>query len=115
MSATLKFWVALVAAIATAVGPLLAGAHDLGLVGSINVLVAGAGALYVFLTRNEHEGSAWQYAKTYAHAIATVGVLLVSVLSNGVSPMEWLQIGLAAAGTLGVFAVKNKTTGAHAL
>jgi len=113
MSAALKFWIAALAAVAAAVGPILASG-PLDFPALVNVLVAAGGAIYVYLTKNDAAGT-FAYAKTVAHGVAAAGVILVSVLSGGISPLEWIQVGATLLGTLGVFAVPNKTTGAHAL
>jgi hypothetical protein len=106
MSSALKFWVAAAAAVAVAVGPILASG-PLDFPGLVNVLVAAGGAIYVYLQRNDVTGT-YAYAKTLAHAVAAVGVILVSVLSGGISPVEWIQVGATLLGTLGVFGLRNK-------
>lgn len=102
---TVKFWVALFAAVAAAVGPFLA-AGPLDFAGIVNVLVAGGGALYVYLSKNDPTG-VWSYAKTIAHGVAAVGVIVLSVLSGGISPLEWIQVGATLLGTLGVWKLGN--------
>jgi hypothetical protein len=101
----LKFWAAALAAVVAAVGPVLAHG-PLDLTGQISALVAVAGAVYVYLQKNDDDG-VYAYAKTMAHAVASIGVIVVSVLSGGISPMEWIQVGATVLGTLGVFGLKN--------
>lgn len=49
------------------------------------------------------------YAKTIAAAIATAAITLQVVMSDGtVTTSEWITVGLAALGALGVYAVPNK-------
>jgi hypothetical protein len=49
-----------------------------------------------------------KYAKTVASAVAAGAVALVAALTdNSVSPGEWVTIGLAVLGAVGVYAVPN--------
>jgi hypothetical protein len=49
-----------------------------------------------------------KYAKTVASAVAAGAVALVAALTdNSVSPGEWVTIGLAVLGAVGVFAIPN--------
>lgn len=101
----MKFIVQLVAAGLAAVVPIIAQG-PLDTVGWFNVIALAAGAAYVFLTSNDIPG--WEYAKTLVSVVAAVCVVLMSVWSDGVSPMEWLQVAAAGLGALGVLAVPNR-------
>jgi hypothetical protein len=49
-----------------------------------------------------------RYAKTAVSAVAAGAVALTAALTdNSVSPGEWVTIGLAVLGALGVYAVPN--------
>jgi hypothetical protein len=50
----------------------------------------------------------WKYAKTaVAATIAGCTVLASAITDNNISPSEWVGIGLAVLGALGVYAVPN--------
>lgn len=50
-----------------------------------------------------------RYAKTIVAVLAAGAVALQAALTdNTVTPAEWVVIGLAALGALGVYAVPNK-------
>lgn len=78
----------------------------------INVVILGAGAIMVYNASNDIPG--WNYAKLIASAVSAVAVLLVSSLEGGISPAEWIQLALAAAGAVGVGALPNGNRPAHA-
>ncbi|AXH68765.1 hypothetical protein SEA_COMRADE_50 [Streptomyces phage Comrade] len=73
----------------------------------INVAIAGAGAAAVFAAPNV-PGS--RYTKAVLAIITAVLTFLVTVITDGVSTAEWLQVLVIAAGAVGVYAVPNKPT-----
>jgi len=91
-------------AILAAVVPALA-AGPMAFESWVNVVILGAGVIMVYNASNDIPG--WNYAKLIASAVSAVAVLLVSSLEGGISPAEWLQLGLAAAAALGVGALPN--------
>ncbi len=85
----------------------LAAVWDGGVLASewINVAIVGAGALSVFTAPNV-PGAA--YTKTILSAITAGLVVLASVITGGLVFPELIQILLAAAGAVGVYALPNK-------
>lgn len=73
----------------------------------INVAVVGVGALAVFTGPNV-PGAA--VTKMVLSVLTAVLVLLVNLISGGVTLAEWLQLAMAALGALGVYAIPNATT-----
>lgn len=71
----------------------------------VNVAIVGAGALMVFTAPNV-PGAA--YTKAILSAITAGLVVLASVITNGIVFPELVQILVAAAGAVGVFAFKNQ-------
>lgn len=72
----------------------------------INLGVVAIGAVVVYALPNFPDSVA-KYAKSGA-AFATAGlVALLSFLSDGVQPTEWMQIILAAFAAVGVYIVPN--------
>lgn len=71
----------------------------------VNVAIAGVGALTVFYAPNVPFA---KYTKSVV-AAATAGlIVLQSAITDGVTQTELIQIVLAVAGAVGVYAVKNK-------
>lgn len=76
----------------------------------VNVAILGAGALGVFAAPNV-PGAA--YTKAALAVITAVLTLTVQLLFDGALDLtDWLQLGVAALGALGVYAVPN-TGAAH--
>lgn len=98
-----KAVVQLIATILAAVIPALANG-PMTATAWINVVILGTGAVMVYNAANL---PGWDYAKLIASAVSAVAVLLVSALEGGISPAEWIQLALAAAGALGVGALPN--------
>jgi len=73
----------------------------------INVAIAGAGAAAVFAAPNV-PGS--RYTKAILAIVTAVLTFLVTVITDGITASEWLQVLVIAAGALGVYAVPNKPT-----
>ena len=90
--------------VVAAIVALLNGTDHPGASDWINCAIIGLGAVGVAGAGNLPEGL-WSHAKTYVAAATAAAVVLQSVVTDGVSAAEWLQIALAAAGALGVAAV----------
>ena len=101
-----KTIVQVIVAVLAAVLPSVVVGEPLGLVGWINIVVLAAGAVNVFNAANLPH---WNVAKAIASAVAAVGVVLISALSDGgVTAGEWVQIITALLGSGAVFAVPNR-------
>jgi drug/metabolite transporter (DMT)-like permease len=97
--------------IATAFGAVIAANTDgdVSVTEWVNVLIAVVGAALVYLVPNLPDGIK-AYAKTFVAAIvAGLTVLASALISGGIETNEWLQIGMAILGALGVFIVPNAT------
>lgn len=70
----------------------------------INVVIVGLGAVAVLGAGNLPSG-VWAYAKTIVAAASAGAVFLQSAISDGISSSEWLQLGLAVLGAVGVLAL----------
>ena len=102
MSNYLKFAAQVGATVLAAVVALLNGTdHQPGVSDWVNVAIVGLGAVAVLGAGNLPDG-VWRYTKTIVAAATAVAVLLQSVLTDGISAAEWLQLALAALGALGV-------------
>ncbi|MGA8113180.1 MAG: hypothetical protein WCA46_05930 [Actinocatenispora sp.] len=104
MSKYLKFLVAVAAAVATVLVSALSDGH-VSTVEWIQVAISVTTAVGVWATANV---PTLTWAKAAVAAVLTVLNLLVTYISGGVTGPEWLNIGLAVLGTLGVYAVPNK-------
>lgn len=71
----------------------------------VNVAIAGVTAAAVFSAPNVPGA---RYTKAILAGLGAVLVVLTSAIIGGVSASEWIQIGLAALGTVGV-AVKSNS------
>lgn len=101
-----KTVVQVVVAVLAAILPSLLTGQALGLVGWINIIVLAAGAVHVYNSANL---PGWNVAKAIASAVAAVGVVLISALSDGgVTAGEWVQIITALLGSGAVFATPNR-------
>lgn len=94
-----KAAVAVLATILTAVVAALMGDNTISNVEWVNVAVVGVGAATVFTAPNVPGA---RYTKEILAVLAAVLVLLVSVITNGITLTEWIQLALAALGALGV-------------
>lgn len=102
-----KALVALVAAVLAAVLPGFTGNGPIGWSGWVNVILLAAGAIQVYNASNDIPG--WNIAKTVASAVTAGGVVLVSAMSDGVGPGEWIQVVIAVLGVLAVYAAPNRS------
>jgi phosphate/sulfate permease len=73
----------------------------------INVAIAGVGAAAVFAAPNV-PGS--RYTKAVLAVLTAVLTFIVTVVTDGITTAEWLQVLVIAAGAIGVYAVPNKPT-----
>jgi hypothetical protein len=74
----------------------------------INLGIAIAGAGLVFAVPNLPGGVIREHLKTIIAALIAGATLLVSLLADGVSSSEWMQVGLAVLGGLGVYIIPNE-------
>jgi hypothetical protein len=70
----------------------------------VNVAIAAVGAAGVFAAPNVPGA---KYTKSVLAVLAAVLTFLVSAIAGGISPQEWIQIFILAAGAVGVYAVPN--------
>jgi hypothetical protein len=104
MTQYLKFFAAAVVTVLAAVAAALTGDGVVSATEWVNVALLGAGALAVFAGPNV-PGAV--YTKFFL-ALLTAGLtVLVSAIVDGITTVEWIQIILAAAGAVGVYAVPN--------
>lgn len=103
-----KFWTTLAATLGVALVPILA--DDVFTVAEgINIAITGFGAVTVLGATNLPEGF-WRLAKGW-FAAGSAGLVALNVFyadGFGISGSEWVQVGLAAGGAVGVFALGNK-------
>jgi drug/metabolite transporter (DMT)-like permease len=98
-----KFVAQVAVTVIAAVVALLNGSPHPGASDWVNVAIIGLGAVAVLGAGNLPSG-VWAYAKGIVAAATAVAVLLQSVITDGISSAEWLQLLLAALGALGVYA-----------
>lgn len=110
MTAYAKMIAAVVATVLSAVIAALTGDNFIGPVEWINIAIAAVFAAGIFAAPNV-PGS--RYTKTVLAVLSAVLVLSVNLIADGITVSEWLQLGTAALGALGVYAVPNR--GAHVL
>jgi hypothetical protein len=99
-----KALAAVVATVLSAVVAALTGDGVIGDVEWINIAISGVGALAVFAGPNVPGA---RITKLVLAALSAVLVLAVNLIVDGVTVSEWLQLGMAALGALGVYAVPN--------
>ena len=104
----MKYAKSIAAVFVTVVGAIVAAQTDNVISNSewVNVAIAGIGACLVFAAPNVPGA---MYTKSIIAAAMAGLQLLASFISDGVTGSEWMQIGIAAAGAVGVFAVPNST------
>jgi uncharacterized membrane protein YjjP (DUF1212 family) len=103
-----KYSKAIAQVVATILAALVAALFGDNIISStewVNVAIAGVGAAAVFAAPNV-PGAA--YTKSILAVLAAVLTVLVSAIVGGITITEWLQIGTAALGALGVYSVENK-------
>lgn len=107
-----KFLAMVVATVLTAVLAAMAGDNVVSATEWVNVAIAGVGAAAVFTAPNI-PGAA--FTKSVLAVLTAVLMVLASAIVGGVSTTEWMQIGLAALGAVGVYAAPYKTTANRAV
>lgn len=102
-----KFLIAIAITIASSVSVAMTGDGVISNVEWINIAIAAAGALAVFAGPNVPGA---MYTKSILAALTAGLTLATSLITDGITFSEWVQIGIAAIGALSVYAVPNKTT-----
>lgn len=103
-----KALAAVVVTVLAALAASLTGDNTISSAEWVNVAILAVGAGAVFAAPNVPGA---RYTKSIL-AVLTAGLtVLVSAIVGGVSPTEWIQIILAAAGAVGVYAVPNSGDG----
>lgn len=100
-----KACAAVLATILAGVVGALTGDNVISPVEWINVAILAVGALAVFAAPNVPGAS---ITKAVLAVLSAVLVLLVNLIVDGVTVSEWLQLGVAALGALGVYAIPNQ-------
>jgi hypothetical protein len=72
----------------------------------INCIILGLGAIGVLGAGNLPAG-VWSYMKGYVAAATAVATIAISAVTDGINDAEWIQMGLAALGTVGVVGLKG--------
>lgn len=101
-----KAGAAVVATILAAVSAALTGDSVIDTTEWLNVAVLAVGALGVFAAPNVPGA---RVTKAVLAVLSAVLVLAVNLIAGGIDLSEWIQLGLAALGALGVYAVPNTT------
>lgn len=99
-----KAFAAVVATILSAVVAALTGDGRIDAVEWVNVAILAVGSATVFTAPNV-PGAA--YTKSVLAVLTAVLTLLTSLVTDGISGTEWMQLALAGLGALGVYAVPN--------
>jgi 2-keto-3-deoxy-6-phosphogluconate aldolase len=99
-----KLGAAVVATILSAIIAALTGDAVISSTEWINIAIAGVGALAVFSAPNVPGAPV---TKTVLAVLSAVLMLLVNLIADGVTISEWMQLGVAALGALGVYVVPN--------
>lgn len=107
MSMYRKALVAVFGAVLMALYSALGNDQHIGAEEAINIGIAAFTALQVFVTANLPFGGVWRYAKTITAVALGVLNLLVSEWTGGIDSAEVINLVIAAATALGVFAVAN--------
>lgn len=94
----------LLATVLSAILAALTGDQSISPTEWVNVVIGAVGVVAVYVVPNV-TGSTAAYAKGIVAALSAVLVLLQSLISDGVSGTEWIQLAMAALGALGVIAL----------
>jgi hypothetical protein len=100
-----KAFAAVAATILSAVVAALTGDGSVNPVEWVNIAILAVGSAAVFAAPNV-PGAA--YTKSILAVLTAVLTLLTSVITDGISVTEWMQLALAALSALGVYAVPNR-------
>jgi hypothetical protein len=103
MKRYMKFAAQIAASVLAAVVAALAGDNMVSNAEWINIAILALGAISVLGAGNLPSG-VWKYTKLYVSAATAGLVVLASFLTDGVTTTEWLQVGIAVLGALGVIA-----------
>jgi hypothetical protein len=108
MDAIKPYWKAAVAVLITLLSAVQAALFGDNVISNpewVNIAIAGVTAAAVFAAPNVPGA---RYTKTVLAVLGAALTVLASAIIGGVTYTEWIQIILAAAGAVGVYAVKNK-------
>ena len=100
-----KFAAQVVATVLAAVLAAFTGDNVINATEWVNIAIIGVGACAVFTGPNVPGAS---YTKTVLAVLAAVLTVLASAIIGGIDVTEWIQIGMAALGALGVVVLPNK-------
>lgn len=95
-----KFLAAAAAAVLAAVVPALSGDNRVDSSEWVNIVILGLGAASVLAAPNV---SGARYTKLTLAVATAVATAAASLIHDGISLTDWLQLGLAALGALGVW------------
>lgn len=101
------YWKSVVAVLVAVLSGLQAALFNDQVISStewVNVAIAAVTAAAVFAAPNVPGA---RYTKAILAVLGAVLTVLASVILGGVTPSEWIQIALAAAGAVGVYAKSN--------
>ncbi len=107
MDAIRPYWksvVAVIVAVLSAVGAALTGDETISNNEWVNVAIAGVTAAAVFAAPNVPGA---RYTKAILAVLGAGLAVLASAILGGVTYTEWIQIILAGAGAVGVYAKSN--------
>lgn len=105
-----KFVVQVIVTVATAIVAAMAGDDVISSVEWVNVAIVGVGAAAVFYGPNVPGA---RVTKFVLSALAAVLTVLASAIVGGLQTVEIIQMLIAAAGAVGVYAIPNKTPAAE--
>lgn len=91
---------AIIAAVLAAIVPALSGDNRIDASEWVNVVLIGLGACAVLAAPNVPGA---RYTKTVLAVLTAVATTLASLISDGISLTDWLQVALAALAALGVY------------
>lgn len=105
MSSYAKALAAVVATVLSGVVAALTGDNAVSAQEWVNVAILAAGAMSIFAAPNVPGAPV---TKAVLAVVTAVLTLAVNLLAGGLDVSEWLQLGVAALGALGVYAVPNR-------
>ncbi|MFA7264861.1 MAG: hypothetical protein WC054_00875 [Candidatus Nanopelagicales bacterium] len=100
-----KLVMQVVVTIAAALVAALAGDNVVDSVEWVNVAIIGVGAAAVFTAPNIPGA---KYTKFIVSALAAILTVLASAIVGGIQTVELIQMLIAAAGAVGVYAIPNR-------
>lgn len=111
MNAIKPYWKAFVAVLVTilsAVGAALTGDETISNPEWVNVAIAGVTAAAVFAAPNVPGA---KYTKAALAVLGAALAVMASAILGGITYTEWIQIIVAGAGAVGVYAKPNSSGG----